>query len=90
MIYAAAVEAAGSTELEDLMPKVYGGSFDGLRGTGLTVRAFDGQMNAPAYVGAVTFDPQFPFPTLSDVDVVAGETLMWSEDKIQALRDAAN
>jgi branched-chain amino acid transport system substrate-binding protein len=89
MIYAAAVEAAGSTEKDAVMPKVYGGTFDGLRGSGLTVRAFDGQMNAPAYVGAVTFDPQFPFPTLSDVDVVAGETLMWSEDKIQALRDAA-
>lgn len=89
MIYAAAVEAAGSTEMEDLMPKVYGGSFDGLRGTGLTVRAFDGQMNAPAYVGAVTFSSDFDFPILSDVEIVPGETLMWSEDKIQALRDAA-
>lgn len=89
MIYAAAVEASGSTELEDLMPKVYGGSFDGLRGTGLTVRAFDGQMNAPAYVGAVTFGSEFDFPVLTDVSAVPGETLMWSEEKIQALRDAA-
>lgn len=89
MIYAAAVEAAGSTDLDALMPKVYGGSFDGLRGTDLTVRAFDGQMNAPAYVGAVTFGSEFDFPVLSDVEIVPGETLMWSEDKIQALRDAA-
>lgn len=88
-IYAAAVEAAGSTELGALMPAVYGGTFDGLRGSGLTVRAFDGQMNAPAYVGAVAFDPAFPFPTLTNVDIVAGETLMWSEEKIQALRDTA-
>lgn len=90
MIYAAAVEAAGSTGMDALMPKIYGGTFDGLRGAGLTVRAFDGQMSAPAYVGAIAFGSEFPFPTLTDVDIVPGETLMWSEDKIQALRGAAN
>lgn len=89
MIYAAAVEAAGSTETDALMPEVYGGTFDGLRGKGLTVRAFDGQMDAPAYVGAINFDPAFPFPTMKDVEVFAGGPLMWSEEKIQTLRDAA-
>lgn len=89
MIYAAAVEAAGSTELDALMPKVYGGTFDGLRGSGLTVRAFDGQMDAPAYVGAVSFGSDFDFPVLTDVDIVPGAGLMWSEEKIQTLRAAA-
>lgn len=89
MIYATAVEAAGSTELEAVMSKVYGGTFDVLHGKGLTVRAFDGQMNAPSYVGAVTPDAELGFSTMQDVSVYPGDTLMWSEEKIQALRDAA-
>lgn len=89
MIYAAAVEAAGSAELEDVMPKVYGGTFDVLHGKGLTVRAFDGQLDAPSYVGAITFDENYGFSTMKDAKVVPGSELMWSEEKIQSLRDAA-
>jgi len=77
------------SELIQLMPKVYGGAFDVLRGSGLTVRAFDGQMSAPTYVGAVNFDSGFSFPTMKEVEVFDGAMLMWSEEKIQALRDAA-
>lgn len=89
MIYAKAVEAAGATDKKTLMPHVYGGKFDVLRGKGLTVRAFDGQMDAPSYVGAVNFDPAYPFPIMKDVQVFPGDSLMWSEQKIQALRNAA-
>lgn len=89
MIYAKAVEAAGTTDADAVMEQVYGGSFDGFRGKNLTVRSFDGQMNAPAYVGEVNFDPAFDFPIMKNVEAFAGENLMWSEEQIQSLRDAS-
>jgi branched-chain amino acid transport system substrate-binding protein len=89
MYYAAAAKAAGSVEADPLIGAVTSISYDGLRGKGLKVRAFDGQMNAPTYVGAVTFDPAYDFPTMKDVVKVPGEQLMLSEDAIQKIRDAA-
>jgi len=89
MWYAAAATAAGTTESDAVIAAFQTGSFDGLKAKGLTVRAFDGQMNAPAYVGEVNFDPSFPFPTMKNVEKFAGEALMFSEETIQAMRDAA-
>ena len=89
MWYAAAATAAGSTESDAVIAAFQSGSFDGLKAKGLKVRAFDGQMNAPAYVGEVNFDPAFPFPTMKNVEKFAGESLMFSEETIQAMRDAA-
>lgn len=89
MWYAAAATAAGTTDSDAVMAAFGSGSFDGLKAKGLTVRAFDGQMNAPAYVGEVNFDPAFPFPTMKNVEKFPGESLMFSEETIQAMRDAA-
>ena len=89
MWYAAAATAAGSTESDAVIAAFQSGTFDGLKAKGLTVRAFDGQMNAPSYVGEVNFDPAFPFPTMKNVEKFAGESLMFSEEAIQAMRDAA-
>jgi branched-chain amino acid transport system substrate-binding protein len=89
MWYAAAATAAGSTESDAVIAAFQAGSFDGLKAKGATVRAFDGQMNVPAYVGEVNFDPAFPFPTMKNVEKFAGDALMFSEETIQAMRDAA-
>jgi len=90
MWYAAAATAAGTAETDAVIAAFQSGSFDGLKAKGASVRAFDGQMNVPAYVGEVNFDPAFPFPTMKNVEVFAGGTLMFSEETIQAMRDAAN
>lgn len=89
MWYAAAATSAGSTDSDAVIKALQSGTFDGLKAKGLTVRAFDGQMNAPAYVGEVNFDPAFPFPTMKNVEKFAGEALMFSEATIQFMRDAA-
>ena len=89
MWYAAAATAAGTTDGDAIIAAFQSGSFDGLKATGLTMRAFDGKMNAPAYVGEVNFDPAYPFPTMKNVEKFAGEALMFSEGTIQTMRDAA-
>ncbi|MDR5653769.1 ABC transporter substrate-binding protein [Ruixingdingia sedimenti] len=87
--YAEAVEKAGTTGADAVMKVVHETAFDGLRGKALKTRAFDGQMNVPAYVGEVNFDPAFPFPTMKNVEIFAGDSLMFSEEVIQSMRDAA-
>jgi len=89
MFYAQAAKAAGSAEADPVMAAFAGSSFDGLKAKGLTMRPFDGQMNAPAYVGEVNFDPAYPFPTMKNVEKFDGAALMFSEETIQAMRDAA-
>ena len=49
--YAAVAEHAGTVEADAVIAALPEVSFDGLRETGLTIRALDGQMNAPVYVG---------------------------------------
>lgn len=90
MFYAAAAEAAGSVEADPLITAVGTVSFDGLREKGLKVRAFDGQMNAPVYVGKVAKVDGYDFPILVEVEKFAGEPLMPSEDFITKARAAAN
>lgn len=89
MFYAKAATAAGETGGDAVVAAFQAGSFDGLKAKGLKLRAFDGQMDAPAYVGEVNFDPAFPFPTMKNVEKFAGSALMFSEETIQAMRDAA-
>lgn len=89
MWYADAATAAGTTESDAVIAAFQSNSFDGLKAKGVTMRGFDGQMDAPAYVGEVSFDPAFPFPTMKNVEKFAGTSLMFSEETIQAMRDAA-
>ncbi|MGL4295967.1 MAG: ABC transporter substrate-binding protein [Aestuariivirga sp.] len=89
MWYAKAATAAKDTAPDAVMEAFRKEKFDGLKGKGLTMRAFDGQMNAPAYTGEVNFDPAYPFPTMKNVEKFEGAPLMFSEDTIKAMRDAA-
>jgi branched-chain amino acid transport system substrate-binding protein len=89
MWYAAAATAAGSTESDKVIAAFQSGTFDGLKAKGVSMRGFDGQMDVPAYVGEVNFDPAFAFPTMKNVEKFTGASLMFGEDVIQAMRDAA-
>ena len=89
MFYARAVPPAKDFGADAVIKAGQTEQFDGFKGRGLTVRAFDGQMNAPAYVGEVNFDPAYPFPTMKNVEKFEGAPLMFSEDTIKAMRDAA-
>lgn len=87
--YAAAAEHAGSVAPDALIKAVGEVSFDGLRASDLKVRAFDGQMNAPVYVGKATRVDGYDFPILTEVERFEGEPLMPSEDFITSARAAA-
>lgn len=90
MFYAAAAEHAGTVEADPLIAAVSEITFDGLREKGLKVRALDGQMNAPSYVGKATKTDEYDFPILTEVEKFPGEPLMPSEDFVSQARDAAN
>ncbi len=89
VFYAKAVTAAKDVGADAVIKAFQTEKFDGLKGKGLTVRAFDGQMNAPAYAGEVNFDPAYPFPTMKNVEKFEGAPLMFSEETIKAMREAA-
>jgi len=88
MFYKAAVEDAGTTEALKLLKSVGSISYDGLRSKGLTVRSFDGQMNAPTYVGSVVRDGSYKFSIMGNLKKYKGEDLMLSEEEIASMRKA--
>lgn len=90
MFYAAAAEQAGTVEADPLIKAVGEVTIDGLREKGLKVRAFDGQMNAPVYVGKATTTGDYDFPILTEVEKFDGAPLMPTEDFIAKARAAAN
>lgn len=87
--YAAAAEHAGSVEADAIIKAVGEVTFDGLRESGLKVRALDGQMNAPVYVGKATKVDGYDFPILTEVEKFEGGPLMPAEDFILKAREAA-
>lgn len=87
--YAAAAEHAGTVEADALIKAVGEVSMDGLRERDLKVRAMDGQMNAPVYVGKATRVDGYDFPILTEVEKFPGEPLMPTEDFILGARAAA-
>ena len=89
MFYAAAAAEAGSVDPDQIMPAVGAIEVDGLRGTGLRVRALDGQMNAPVYVGKAARVEGYDFPILTEVEKFDGAALMPTEAFILQARDAA-
>jgi branched-chain amino acid transport system substrate-binding protein len=90
MFYAAAVKAAGVAKGEKLIQDgVWKVQYNGLRNAKATVRAFDGQMNAPAYVGEVTHSENYEFPIMHKLERYDGETLMFPEETIAHMRKAA-
>lgn len=89
MFYAEAVKKAGSVKADDVIKAVTSIKYSGLRGNDMTVRAFDGQMNAPIWVGAVAPDPAYPYSILKDVTRIEASKTMPSEEQVKALRAAA-
>lgn len=87
--YAAAAEHAGTTEADALIKAVGEIEVDGLREQGLSVRAMDGQMNAPVYVGKAAKVDGYDFPILVEVEKFEGAPLMPSEEFILQARQAA-
>ena len=88
MFYAEAVKAARSTQADALMKAVGSIQYAGLRGT-MSVRALDGQMNAPAWVGVVGKDPKYAYMVLKDLVRVDADKTMPTEAAIRAGRAAA-
>ena len=87
--YAAVVAKAGATDADAVIAALPQVSFDGLRETGLSVRALDGQMNAPVYVGMASKVDGYDFPILTEVEKFEGAPLMPSEEFILKAREAA-
>lgn len=88
MFYAEAVKQAKSTEADAVMKAVTSIKYAGLRGN-MTVRALDGQMNAPAWVGTVGKDAKYPYMVLKDMVRIDADKTMLSEAAIKAGRAAA-
>lgn len=87
--YAAAAEHAGSVAPDAVIKAVGEVTMDGLREAGLKVRALDGQMNAPVYVGKASKVAGYDFPILVEVEKFEGAPLMPAEDFILKARQAA-
>jgi branched-chain amino acid transport system substrate-binding protein len=87
MFYAEAVKAANSTKADDVMKAVASVKYDGLRGS-MSVRALDGQMLAPSFVGPIVKDPAYPYMTMKATRADAAKILP-SEDLVKAARAAA-
>ena len=89
MYYAAAVRQAKTTEANAVMKAVTSIKYSGLRDSNLSVRALDGQMNAPLWYGTVGMDPQYHHLVMKNITRIDGINLMMSEDEIKAQRSAA-
>lgn len=87
--YAAVAEHAGTVEAEAIIAALPQVSFDGLREKGLSIRALDGQMNAPVYVGKAAKVKGYDFPIMVEVEKFDGAPLMPAEDFILKAREAA-
>lgn len=87
--YAAVAEKAGSVGADAVIAALPQVSFDGLRERGLSIRALDGQMNAPVYVGKATKVDGYDFPILTEVEKFEGAPLMPTEEFILKAREAA-
>src|SRR3546814_18195267 len=83
------VKAAESTNGDKVIAASHKITYDGLRADGLTVRALDGQMNTPSYVGTVNREAGYDFPVLTDLTVIEGDKTMLSPRSIKKARPDA-
>jgi branched-chain amino acid transport system substrate-binding protein len=87
MFYADAVNMAKSTKADELMKAVTSLKYSGLRGA-MTVRALDGQMNAPSWVGMLGSDPSYSYLVIKNPVRVEADKTMSTEAYIRAARAA--
>lgn len=88
MFYAEALRQAKTTEPTAVMKAVTSIKYSGLRSNDLTVRALDGQVNAPLWYGRVGKDPDYPHVVMKDIVRIDGSSLIMPEAEIKAQRAA--
>ena len=87
-IIAGALEKAGSTDPAALREALGAMAFDTLRGE-LRMRAIDNTFNAPSFIGVTKMTDDYPFPVMTDVNVIPGDVTLPDEATVKALREAA-
>ena len=87
-IIAGALEKAGSTDPAALRKALGAMAFDTLRGE-LRMRTIDNTFNAPSFIGVTRMTDDYPFPVMTDVNVIPGDLTLPDETTVQALREAA-
>ena len=87
-IIAGALEKAGSTDPAALREALGAMAFDTLRGE-LRMRAIDNTFNAPSFIGVTKMTDEYPFPVMTDVNVIPGDVTLPDEATVKALREAA-
>ncbi len=87
-IIASGIDAAGGTDPEKFRQALGSMTFDTMRGP-LKMRMIDNTFNAPSYLGVTKMTDAYPFPTMSDVNVIPGDVTLPSEETVKALRAAA-
>jgi branched-chain amino acid transport system substrate-binding protein len=86
MFYAEVVKAANSTKGDDIIKALPTVKYDGLRGSGMSVRALDGQMSAPVFVGPIVKDPAYAFSTMKGAIRLEASKTIPAEDLVKASR----
>ena len=87
-IIAGAVEQAGSTDPAAVREALGAMTFDTLRGA-LRMRTIDNTFNAPSFIGVTTMTDDYPFPVMTDINVIPGDLTLPDEATVDALREAA-
>lgn len=87
-IIAGALEKAGSADPAALREALGAMAFDTLRGE-LRMRTIDNTFNAPSFIGVTKMTDDYPFPVMTDVNVIPGDVTLPDEATVQALREAA-
>lgn len=84
--WAQGVEAAGSTEADEVVAALEGSTVETLRGS-VTLREIDHQADVPEYYGTITHDSEYGFPIWADPQEIPGADILLSEDEVVALRE---
>lgn len=87
-IIAGALEKAGSADPAALREALGAMAFDTLRGE-LRMRTIDNTFNAPSFIGVTKMTDDYPFPVMTDVNVIPGDVTLPDEATVEALREAA-
>ena len=87
-IIAGALEKAGSADPAALREALGAMAFDTLRGE-LRMRTIDNTFNAPSFIGVTKMTDDYPFPVMTDVNVIPGDVTLPDEATVEALRKAA-
>lgn len=88
MMAADALNAAGSTDADAYMTALHGLTFDGLRGP-ISIRAEDGDANAPVFIGTTVTTPDYPFAVMKDVIRIDSNKVRPDVAAIEVMRAAA-